>query len=63
MKADVSDAESASAIVRCVLFQNKKLKKNLRGEKMLQYKMIIGIIAGAAVGFVYYKLVGCRAGG
>ena len=63
MKADVSNAEPASATARCVQFQNKKIKYNLRGEKMLPYKMIIGIIAGAAVGFVYYKLVGCRSGG
>lgn len=29
---------------------------------MNPYKMIVGIIIGAAIGFAYYKFVGCRAG-
>jgi len=31
--------------------------------KMIPYRLILGIIAGASIGFVYYKLVGCRSGG
>lgn len=30
---------------------------------MIPYKLIMGVIAGAALGYVYYKFVGCRAGG
>ena len=29
---------------------------------MIPYRLILGTIAGAALGFAYYKLVGCRAG-
>ncbi len=32
-------------------------------KEMIPYRLILGIIAGAALGFVYYKLVGCRSGG
>lgn len=30
---------------------------------MIPYRLIAGIIAGAALGFVYYKFIGCRTGG
>lgn len=30
---------------------------------MIPYKLIIGVAAGAALGFAYYKYIGCRAGG
>lgn len=29
---------------------------------MIPYKLIIGVIAGAALGFAYYKYIGCRTG-
>lgn len=31
--------------------------------RMIPYKLIIGVIAGAALGFAYYKYIGCRTGG
>lgn len=29
---------------------------------MIPYRLIAGIIAGAALGFIYYKYIGCRTG-
>jgi F0F1-type ATP synthase assembly protein I len=30
---------------------------------MIPYRLIAGIIAGAALGYFYYKFIGCRTGG
>jgi Family of unknown function (DUF6132) len=41
------------------------LKSNIRGENHMPHsigKAIIGICLGAALGFGYYKLVGCSSG-
>jgi len=63
MRANALNAAPASIFARCTQFLNKGKNMNTedKEKKMIPYRMITGIIAGAALGFVYYKLAGCRA--
>jgi len=41
---------------------NPSMKKIFRGKRARMIMIILGVVAGAGVGYLYYRFIGCRSG-